>query len=160
MSDIMGSLYILQALEWWEIMYPEETNKALLRVARKEEILKINQAFRSFVDNFPLVLPRWFLKIITCTGVYRMPRVTNQDIVQASKTLTEDVATRNMLSKDIFHSERLSFFLKYHDEVRSYHEKRLLMRPGKEFQEQEDKTLEKIVLEGVTVDSFENEKKN
>lgn len=160
MSDIMGSLYILQALEWWEIMYPEETNKALLRVARKEEILKINQAFRSFVDNFPLVLPRWFLKIITCTGVYRMPRVTNQDIVQASKTLTEDVATRNMLSKDIFHSERLSFFLKYHDEVRSYHEKRLLMRPGKEFQEEEDKTLEKIVLEGVTVDSFENEKKN
>jgi len=89
-----------------------------------------------------------------------MPRVTNQDIVQASKTLTEDVATRNMLSKDIFHSERLSFFLKYHDEVRSYHEKRLLMRPGKEFQEEEDKTLEKIVLEGVTVDSFENEKKN
>jgi acyl-CoA dehydrogenase len=152
MSDIMGSLYILQALEWWEIIYPEETSKALLHVARKEEIIKIEQAFRSIAENFPLKAPRWFLKIIIGTGVYRLPRVTNQDIVQASKTLTEDAATRNMLAKDIFHSERLSFFLNYHDEVRSYHEKKLLTHPGKDFQENEP--LEKIVLEGITVDSF------
>jgi len=153
MSDIMGSLYILQALEWWEILYPEATNKALLRMARKEEILRIEHAFRSIADNFPLVLPRWFLKLITATGVYRLPRVTNLDIVRASKTLTEDAVTRNMLAKDIFHSDRLSFFLNYHDEVRSYHEKKLLTSPGKIFKE--DETLEKIVLEGITVDTFD-----
>jgi hypothetical protein len=149
----MGSLYILQALEWWEILYPEATNKALLRMARKEEILRIEHAFRSIADNFPLVLPRWFLKLITATGVYRLPRVTNLDIVRASKTLTEDAVTRNMLAKDIFHSDRLSFFLNYHDQVRSYHEKKLLTSPGKIFKE--DETLEKIVLEGITVDTFD-----
>jgi len=151
MSDIMGSLYILQALEWWEILYPEATNKALLELTRKEEILRIDHAFQGIADNFPLLLPRWFLKIITSTGAYRIPRVSNRDIVMASKALTEDASTRDMLAKDIFHSDRLSFFLNYHDEVRSYHERKL-GTPGRSFKEQD--AIEKIVLEGITVDSF------
>jgi len=149
MADIMGSLYILQALEWWELQYPGRSHPALFRLARVEEIQRIHRAFESIADNFPLLLPRLFLKMITANGFYTVPRIRTEDVTGASQSLTEDHGMRNVFSEDIFHSDRLQFFLKNHETIRNYHLQKL-KHDGIE----EDPELEKIILESITVDSY------
>jgi len=149
MADIMGSLYILQALEWWELQYPGRSHPALFRLARVEEIQRIHRAFESIADNFPLLLPRLFLKMITANGFYTVPRIRTEDVTGASQSLTEDHGMRNVFSEDIFHSDRLQFFLKNHETIRNYHLQKL-----KHHGIEEDPELEKIILESITVDSY------
>lgn len=143
LADIMGSLYILQAMEWWEVQYPDRSHPALFRLARVEEIQRIHRAFQAIADNFPLFLPRLFLKGITSNGFYSVPRIRNEDVMGASQSLTQDSAMRAVFSEDIFHSERLQLFLKHHEKVRKYHR-----------EDHEDPELEKIILEAITVDSY------
>ena len=149
MADIMGSLYILQALEWWELQYPDRSHPTLFRLARVEEIQRIHCAFQSIADNFPLLLPRLFLKMITANGFYTVPRICTEDVTGASQSLTEDHGMRKVFSEDIFHSDRLQFFLKNHETIRNYHLQKL-----KHNGIEEDPELEKIILESITVDSY------
>ena len=149
MADIMGSLYILQGLEWWELQYPDRSHPALFRLARVEEIQRIHRAFQSIADNFPLLLPRLFLKMITANGFYTVPRIRTEDVTGASQSLTEDHGMRNVFSEDIFHSDRLQFFIKNHETIRNYHLQKL-----KHNGIEEDPELEKIILESITVDSY------
>jgi acyl-CoA dehydrogenase len=107
MAEIMGSLYIIRALDWFN-----ENNKNslhdLVKYAKYQEYEKIQRNFNDISLNYPIIGLRQLLQIINKeTLLNKQFKITDKMIQNASNSITKNIDVRTILSENIFMNNKL-----------------------------------------------------
>jgi acyl-CoA dehydrogenase len=107
MAEIMGSLYIIRALDWFN-----ENNKNslhdLVKYAKYQEYEKIQRNLNDISLNYPNILLRQLLKCINKeTLLNKQFKITDKMIKNASDSITKNIHVRTILSENIFMNDKL-----------------------------------------------------
>lgn len=107
MADIMGSLYIINALEWFNDNNGKKLSE-MVRYAKYEEYEKIVKNLKEISDNYPITILKYFLKIINNeTYMNRNFRIEDKMIINVSNSITKDMEIRDILGENIYMNERM-----------------------------------------------------
>jgi len=143
MADIMGSLYIINAMEWFN----ENNGKKLsgmVKYAKYEEYAKIQKNLKDISDNYPIIGIKQLLKFINNeTYMNRNFKISDKMISEVSDSITKDLEIRELLSENIFMNDRLKLMNDNLEKVKNYH-----------YSKKEDTKLELLVDEITKVDEF------
>lgn len=107
MAEIMGSLYIIRALDWFN-----ENNKNslhdLVKYAKYQEYEKIQRNLNDISLNYPIIGLRQLLQIINKeTLLNKQFKITDKMIQNASNSITKNIDVRTILSENIFMNDKL-----------------------------------------------------
>ena len=147
MAEVLGSLYIIQALDWFN-----QNNECqlthLVKHAKYEEYNKIQKHLKHISDNFPIQGIKQILQIVNSESyIERNFKITDAMIQTSSDSITKNKKIREILSENIYKPPRLQIMNDNLMSIINYHE-----RKDKSFKKIE---LDTIIDEITKVDEFE-----
>jgi hypothetical protein len=108
MSDILGSLFAIQAMEWYVEHEERESNssdnprvalfKEIKSMAIREESLRIETALRGIRDNFPLLFLRYTVLSPLLTFAIPTSPTSHEEIQRLATILTFDANAKEIRS--------------------------------------------------------------
>jgi acyl-CoA dehydrogenase len=106
MSDILGSLFAIQAMEWYVEHEEKQTNnsraatllKEIKSMAVREESLRIETALRGIRDNFPLLFLRYAVLYPLLTFAIPTSPTSDEEIKRLATILTFDANAKEIRS--------------------------------------------------------------
>jgi len=150
MAEVLGSLYILHALDWFN-QNNEYQLTDLVKHAKYEEYNKIQKNLKHISDNFPIQGIKQILQIINSESYCeRNFKITDNMIKKSSDCITKNKQIREILSENIYQTPRLKIMNDNLMSILHYNE-----RKDKTFKNYE---LEELIDEITKVDEFENKK--
>lgn len=147
MAEVLGSLYIIQALDWFN-----QNNECqlthLVKHAKYEEYNKIQKNLKHISDNFPIPGIKQILQIVNSESYSeRNLKISDVMIKETSNSITKNKKIREILSENIYKPQRLQIMNDNLMSIINYHE-----RKDKSFKKIE---LDTIIDEITKVDEFE-----
>ena len=107
MAEVIGSLYIIQAMDWFNENNNNELNE-LVKHARFEEYKKIQHNLKNVSDNYSLPIFKQLLQFVNSESyMERNFKITDKMIINSSNMITKNEKVRTILSENIYMSERL-----------------------------------------------------
>jgi len=105
MSDILGSLFAIQAMEWYVEHEEKQANnprvalfKEIKSMAIREESLRIETALRGIRDNFPLLFLRYTVLYPLLTFAIPTSPTSHEEIQRLATILTFDANAKEIRS--------------------------------------------------------------
>tara|TARA_A100001015_G_C15023532_1_gene729257 strand:- start:1786 stop:3066 length:1281 start_codon:yes stop_codon:yes gene_type:complete len=145
MAEVIGSLYMIEAMEWFNDHNNKELSH-LVKHAKYEEYKKIQNNLKNVSDNFPIFGFKQLLQFVNSESyMERNFKITDKMIIDSSNLITKNEKVRNILSENIYMSPRL--------EMMNYNLPKIL---DYQYQKQKNNKLELIIDEVTKVDVFEN----
>ena len=145
MAEVIGSLYMIEAMEWFNHHNNKELSH-LVKHAKYEEYKKIQNNLKNVSDNFPIFGFKQLLQFVNSESyMERNFKITDKMIIDSSNLITKNEKVRNILSENIYMSPRL--------EMMNYNLPKIL---DYQYQKQKNSKLELIIDEVTKVDVFEN----
>lgn len=145
MAEVIGSLYMIEAIEWFNHHNNKELSH-LVKHAKYEEYKKIQNNLKNVSDNFPIFGFKQLLQFVNSESyMERNFKITDKMIIDSSNLITKNEKVRNILSENIYMSPRL--------EMMNYNLPKIL---DYQYQKQKNSKLELIIDEVTKVDVFEN----
>lgn len=141
MAEILGSLYICTALEWYAYHCPQIKNIAAIAI--KEEFIKIHQKFKDISLNVPHKGLRLILQILQKDRFGL--NVTDADRDNVARHITEDDTVRSLFRENIHIPPHLQEMIQHYEKILWYHS--LANRVP-------DPELDRIVDRAIQVDRF------
>ena len=122
MAEIMGSLYIIRALDWFN-----DNNKNslhdLVKYAKYQEYEKIQRNLNDISNNYPINGLKQILQIINKeTFLNKQFKITDKMIQNASNSITKNMEVRSILSENIFLNDKLKIMNDNLDDVLTCHQ--------------------------------------
>ena len=146
MAEVLGSLYILHALDWFN-QNNEYQLTDLVKHAKYEEYNKIQKNLKHISDNFPIQGIKQILQIINSESYCeRNFKITDNMIKKSSDCITKNKEIREILSENIYKTPRLKIMNENLMSILHYNE-----RKDKTFKNYE---LEELIDEITKVDEF------
>ena len=146
MADIMGSLYIINAMEWFN----ENNGKKLtsmVKHAKYEEYAKIQKNLKDISDNYPIMGIKQLLKLINNeTYMNRNFKISDKMISEVSDSITKNTEIRELLSENIYMNDRLKLMNDNLERIKDYH-----------YSKRQDSKLDLLVDEITKVDEFKKQ---
>ena len=147
MAEILGSLYILNSLDWFHHHNP--CLKDIIKVAKYEEFHKIQNNFDNIVSNYPIYPVKLLMKTLLVRPYNNSNfNVTDSMIKNSSDSITKNIQVRKLLSENIYMNDRLTLMNDKLEEVIKYQNSGLY----------NNEELNNLIDEVITVDSFEQNK--
>jgi acyl-CoA dehydrogenase len=147
MAEILGSLYILNSLDWFHHHNP--CLKDIIKVAKYEEFQKIQNNFDNILNNYPIYPVKLLMKPILGKPFNSSNfNVTDVMIKKSSDAITKNIEVRKLLSENIYMNERLTLMNDKLEEVLKYQNSGL----------HNNEELNSLIDEVITVDSFKQSK--
>ena len=144
MAEVIGSLYMIQAMEWFNENNNNELSE-LVKLAKYEEFKKIQSNLKNVSDNYPII---GFKQLLQCVNsesyMERNFKVSDQMIINCSNLITKNEKVRSILSENIYMSERLELM-----------NENLMKMINYQYQKNKDSKMEMIIDEVTKVDVFE-----
>jgi len=107
MAEIMGSLYIIRALDWFN-ENNENSLHDLVKYAKYQEYEKIQRNLNDISLNYPIIGLRQLLQVINKeTLLNKQFKITDKMIQNASNSITKNMQVRKILSENIFMNDKL-----------------------------------------------------
>ena len=145
MAEVIGSLYMIEAMEWFNHHNNKELSH-LVKHAKYEEYKKIQNNLKNVSDNFPIFGFKQLLQFVNSESyMERNFKITDKMIIDSSNLITKNEKVRNILSENIYMSPRL--------EMMNYNLPKIL---DYQYQKEKNSKLELIIDEVTKVDVFEN----
>lgn len=141
MAEILGSLYICTALEWYSFHQP--TLREICILAQKEELIKIHDRFTVLSKNIPNIYLRFLCQILKKERFDLT--MTDQNRNSFCSELVENETLRYILSENISIPPPLQEMLFHYHTILKYHS-------DPHFQRNQE--YEKIIDRAIQVDSF------
>ena len=144
MAEILGSLYIIYALEWFK--FHNVSVKNIVTLAKYEEFHKIQKNYNDIVNNYPIYPVKLLLKfILNDTHLSNNMIITDTMIKNASDSITKNNNIRKIYSENIHLNERMQMMNDNLDNILLY------QMSGKN----DNEHFNKIIHEIISVDAFE-----
>ena len=146
MADILGSLYIIKSLDWFNHNNNNQL-KDIVKQAKYEEYNKIQQNLKSVSDNFPIIFIKQLLQFINSQSYMEKNfKITDEMIINSSNSITKNEKIRNILSENIYLSNQLKLMNKNLSNIINYNYNN----------NERNEEYEKIIDEITKVDEFKN----
>lgn len=147
MAEILGSLYIIKSLNWFETHNPDV--KYIAELARYEEIIKIQNNFNDISNNYPLAPIRLLIKfLVNNTNMNNNIIIKDTMIKKVSDEITKNIKVRSILSENIYMNDRLRLINNNLIAILKYNNTKGIV----------DEQLDYIINEVTMVDSYESKK--
>lgn len=144
MAEILGSLYIIYALDWFK--FHNVSVKNIVTLAKYEEFHKIQKNYNDIVNNYPIYPVKLLLKfILNDTFLSKNMIITDTMIKNASDSITKNNNIRKIYSENIHLNERMQMMNDNLDNILLY------QISGKN----DNEHFNKIIHEVISVDAFE-----
>ena len=144
MAEIIGSLYMIQAMEWFNQNNNNELSE-LVKLAKYEEFKKIQSNLKNVSDNFPIVGFKQLLQFVNSESyMERNFKISDQMIINCSNLITKNEKVRSILSENIYMSDRLMLMNDNLSKILDY-----------QYKKDKDSKLELLIDEITKVDVFE-----
>lgn len=148
MAEVIGSLYIIKAMDWFNENNNNEL-KELVKLAKYEEYKKIHKNLKDVSDNYPIPLIKQLLQFINSESyMERNFKITDKMIIHSSNMITKNEKVRQILSENIYMSDRLELMNKNLMEILDY-----------QYNKDKNSKLDLLIDEITKVDVFENTNK-
>ena len=107
MAEIMGSLYIIYGMEWFNYHHQNKLNN-LVKYAKYQEYNKIQDNLNQISRNYPIWGVKQILKFLNKETLLNKQFVINDDMIKnASDNITKNIEIRNILSENIYLNDKL-----------------------------------------------------
>ena len=107
MAEVLGSLYIIHALDWFNENNKNELTH-LVKHAKYEEYNKIQKNLKNISDNFPIPGIKQILQIVNSESYSeRNFKISDNMIKETSDSITKNKNIRDILSENIYKTPRL-----------------------------------------------------
>ena len=144
MAEVIGSLYIIKAMEWFNENNNNEL-KELVKLAKYEEYKKIQQNLQNVSDNYPIPVIKQLLQFINNESyMERNFKISDKMIIHTSNMITKNEKVRKILSENIYMSPRLELMNNNLMEILDY-----------QYKKEKNNKLDLLIDEMTKVDVFE-----
>lgn len=144
MAEVIGSLYIIQAMDWYNESNNNELDE-LVKHARFEEYKKIQNNLKNVSDNYSIPLFKQLLQFVNSESyMERNFKITDKMIINSSNMITKNEKVRTILSENIYMSPRLQMMNDNLQKILDY-----------QYKKESDPKLDIIIDEVTKVDVFE-----
>jgi len=145
MAEVIGSLYIIKAMEWFNENNNNEL-KELVKLAKYEEYKKIQTNLQNVSNNFPIPVVKQLLQFINSESyMERNFKISDKMIIHTSNMITKNEKVREILSENIYMSPRLEQMNNNLMEILDY-----------QYKKEKNNKLDLLIDEMTKVDVFEN----
>ena len=150
MADIMGSMYICTALEWYGHHHPcNKSLKELMVISQKEEWIKIRQNFQDIANNFPLLPIRLLMQFLNQD--FFSWKITDNDRLLLANSISKNGDIRTLFMENIHLPPLLEEMCKEHEHVLKYHSN--INSPSSIHNHSKNK-LEELIHKVISVDEY------
>uniref|UniRef100_A0A6C0D0G8 Acyl-coenzyme A dehydrogenase n=1 Tax=viral metagenome TaxID=1070528 RepID=A0A6C0D0G8_9ZZZZ len=146
MADIMGSMYICTALEWYIHKHDKGDNNILpkmIMIAQKEELIRIRQNFQDIANNFPLFPIRVLMQFLNRD--FFSWNISDEERKLLAESISKHVETRLLFLDNIHLPPLLESMCKEHQHVLEYHS-----NMNGSF----DRTMEELIHKAISVNEY------
>ena len=148
MADVMGSLYIIKSLDWFNSNNNNKLND-LVKYAKYEEYNKIQKNMIDISDNYPIFGIKQLLQFINSeTFMNKNFKISDKMIKKASDSITKNIEIRDILSENIYMNNRLILMNSRLESILNY-----------QYSKERNGKLELLIDEITKVDEFQNDEK-
>ena len=120
MADIMGSMYICTALEWYGHHHPfNQSLKELMVISQKEELIKVHQNFQDIANNFPILPIRLLMQFLNVDCFSW--KIADGDRLLLANSISKNGDIRTLFMENIHLPPLLEEMCKEHEHVLKYH---------------------------------------
>ena len=150
MAEIMGSLYIIHALDWFNHHHQNKLDD-LVKYGKYQEFQKIQDNLNQISNNYPLFGIKQVLTFLNKdTFLNQQFNISDKMTQKASNSITKNMEVRAILSENIFMNDRLQTMNNHLEEILQYQStKESNMYP------KESNLLDKLIHEMTMVDEFD-----
>lgn len=144
MAEVIGSLYMIQAMDWFNQHNNNELSE-LVKHAKYEEYKKIQNNLKNVSDNYSIPIVKQLLQLINSESyMERNFKISDKMIINSSNMITKNEAVREILSENIYMSPRLQMMNDNLKTILDY-----------QYQKNKNSKLDLIIDEVTKVDVFE-----
>lgn len=144
MAEVIGSLYMIQAMDWFNHHNNNELNE-LVKLAKYEEYKKIQTNLKNVSDNYPIIGIKQLLQFVNSESFMEQNfKITDKMIINSSNLITKNEKVREILSENIHMSDRLMLMNDNLSKILDY-----------QYRKDKDGKLELLIDEITKVDVFE-----
>ena len=149
MAEIMGSLYIIHALDWFNHHHQNKLHD-LVKYAKYQEFQKIQDNLNQISNNYPLFGIKQVLTFLNKDTILNDQfKISDKMTQKASNTITKNMESRAILSENIFMNDRMQTMNNHLEDILQYQSsKESNMYP------KESNLLDRLIHEMTMVDEF------
>jgi len=145
MAEVIGSLYIIQAMDWFNHHNQNKLND-LVKHAKYEEYKKIQNNLKNVSSNYSIPFFKQLLQLVNSESyMERNFKITDQMIINSANMITKNNEVREILSENIYLPPRLQMMNDNLQKILDY-----------QYQKESNLEMDKLIDEVTKVDVFDN----